>query len=96
MGSSSPLKMQLEFWNYCHGNMHSGVFGHISSLYPIEALPQRVVHKTFLPFHVWGLPFSMYAPGGGEGVQASYTFPLCITCKKGGRGSRKHIKLRMY
>ena len=22
----------------CHGNMHSGIFGHISSLYPSEAL----------------------------------------------------------
>ena len=37
-----------------------------------------------------GLPFSTYAPkgGGGGGVQDSYTFPLRITCKKGGRGSR--------
>ena len=42
----------LELLPGCHGNMQSGVFGHISSLYPIEALPQRVVHGTFLPFHV--------------------------------------------
>ena len=34
---------------------------------------------------------------GGWG-QASYTFPLRITCKKGegGGGSRKHVKLRTY
>ena len=49
MGSSSPLKMQLESWNYCHchGNMHSGIFRNISSLYPFEALCiflQRVEH----------------------------------------------------
>ena len=34
-----------------------------------------------------GLPFNTYAPGGGGG-QASHTFPLCITCKKGVGGSR--------
>ena len=28
-------------------------------------------------------PFSMYAPRGRGGGQASYTFPLRITCKKG-------------
>ena len=35
---------------------------------------------------LWGLPFSTYAPRGGGGVQVSYTFPLRITCKKGGGG----------
>ena len=40
-------------------------------------------------FNIRGLPFSTYASRwGGGGVQMSYTFPLCITCKKGGRGSR--------
>ena len=37
---------------------------------------------------IGGLPFSTYAPRGGGGVQVSYTFPLRITCKKGGRGSK--------
>ena len=32
-----------------------------------------------------GLPFSTYAPRGRERGQVSYTFPLSITCKKGGR-----------
>ena len=41
----------LELLPCCHGNMHSGIFGDISSLYPIETLPQRVVHGTFLLFH---------------------------------------------
>ena len=47
-------------------------------------------------FSIWGLPLITYAPRGrgGGGGQASYTFPLCMTCKKGGRGSRKHVKLR--
>ena len=37
---------------------------------------------------VRGLPLITYAPRGRGGVKASYTFPLRITCKKGGRGSR--------
>ena len=44
-------------------------------------------------FYERGLPLITYAPRG-RGGQASYTFPLRITCKKGGRGSRKHVKLR--
>ena len=35
-----------------------------------------------------GLPFSTYAPRWGGWGQASYTFPLGITCKKGVGGSR--------
>ena len=35
-----------------------------------------------------GLPFSTYAPRGGGWGQASYTFPLRITCKKEVGGSR--------
>ena len=35
-----------------------------------------------------GLPFSTYTPRGGWWGQASYTFPLRITCKKGVGGSR--------
>ena len=41
--------------------------------------------------YIRGLPFSTYAPRGGReggGGQASYTFPLRITCKKGVGGSR--------
>ena len=33
-----------------------------------------------------GLPLSTYAPTGGGWGQASYTFPLRITCKKGEGG----------
>ena len=39
--------------------------------------------------YVRGLPLITYAPRGRGGGKASYTFPLRITCKKGGgRGSR--------
>ena len=41
----------------------------------------------------WGLPFSTYAPGGRGGVQVSYTFPLRITCKKGGKGVQIAYKI---
>ena len=40
------------------------------------------------------LPLITYAPRGRGGGQASYTFLLRITCKNGGRGSRKHVKMR--
>ena len=46
----------LELLPCCHGNMHSGIFRHISSLYPIEALlylstngstwPSRYIEKS--------------------------------------------------
>ena len=40
-------------------------------------------------YHVLrGLPFCTYAPRVGGWGQASYTFPLRITCKKGVGGSR--------
>ena len=55
--------------------------------------PQGFLDTSML---VWGLPFSMYAPRVGGWGQASYTFPLRITCKKGVGGSRWHVKLRMY
>ena len=42
------------------------------------------LYRTFLR----GPPFSTYAPRGGGWGQASYTFPLRITCKKGVGGSR--------
>ena len=41
-----------------------------------------------MPVCVRGLPLSTYAPRGGGWGQASYTFPLRITCKKGVGGSR--------
>ena len=37
-------------------------------------------------FNDRGLPFSTYTPRGKGGGQVSYTFPLRITCKKGGGG----------
>ena len=42
------------------------------------------------------LPLITYAPRGRGGGQASYTFLLRITCKKGGGGRvcRKHVKMR--
>ena len=39
-----------------------------------------------------GLPFSTYAPRG-RGGQVSYTFPLRITCKKGGEGVQIACKI---
>ena len=37
--------------------------------------------------NLWGLPFSMIrTQGEAGGNQVSYTFPLHITCKEGGRG----------
>ena len=35
---------------------------------------------------LWGLPLITYAPRGRGGGQASNTFLLRITCKKGGGG----------
>ena len=42
--------------------------------------------RRFIRVQVWGLPFSTYAPRVGGWGQASYTFPLRITCKKGEGG----------
>ena len=42
-------------------------------------------HKMETRVMVRGLPLSTYAPRG-RGGQVSYTFPLRITCKKGGGG----------
>ena len=33
-----------------------------------------------------GVSLTMYAPSRKGGGQVSFTFLLCITCKKGGRG----------
>ena len=45
-----------------------------------------------------GLPLIMYSSRRRGVGQVSYTFVLRITCKKKGegRGSRKHVKLRVY
>ena len=50
-----------------------------------------------MPQNYRDLPLSTYAPRVRGGGQASFTFLLHITCKKmgGGRGSRKHVKMRM-
>ena len=48
------------------------------------------------PILIRGLPFSTYAPRGGGWGQASYTFPLRTTWKKGEGWSRKHEKMRTY
>ena len=44
-----------------------------------------MVTPDYITHSLRGLPFSTYAPrGGGGGGHVSYTFPLRITCKKGG------------
>ena len=53
----------------------------------------NILYLSPFPFSSRGLPFSTCAPRGtggeGGGGQASYTFPLRITCKKKkGGGSR--------
>ena len=52
----------------------------------LELYEMHVFESVFISAR--GLQFSTYAPVGGGGGQASYTFPLCITCKKGVGGSR--------
>ena len=52
-----------------------------------DAIHQCIVKKRVVIVLIWGLPLIVYAPRGRGGGQVSYTFLLCITCKKGGRGS---------
>ena len=58
---------------------------------------QTTMQTCFLPFsvrlHLWGIPLITYAPRGRGWGQASYTFPLRITCKKGGEGVQKACKI---
>ena len=46
------------------------------------------LNLTYIPDLYRGLPLITYAPRGRGGGQAFYTFPLRITCKKRGKGSR--------
>ena len=51
--TSKGAVRSLELLPCCHGNMHSGVFRHISSRYPIEALLYlSTKDNTFLYFMI--------------------------------------------
>ena len=49
---------------------------------------RKVLQSHQISGLVRGLPLIMYAPRGAGWAQASYTFPLCITCEKWVGGSR--------
>ena len=47
-----------------------------------------LISIDYVSAYTWGRPLITYAPRGRGGGQVSFTFPVRITCKKEGRGSK--------